>query len=66
MEVSLMKFDLKKAIHEVTYIDVNRPFIYSLHPTPEGKNLYSVPVQGANFKMITSAIARRVRHEGYI
>ena len=41
MEVSLMKFDLKKAIHEVTYIDVNRPFICCLHPTPEGQNLYS-------------------------
>ena len=35
--------------------------MYSLHPTPEEQNFYSVPVQGQNFKMITSA-----KHEGYI
>ena len=36
-------------------------FKCALHPTPEGQNLYYVPVQGQNFKMITSA-----KHEGYI
>ena len=32
----------------------NSSIFCSLHPTPEGQNFYSVPVQGQNLKMITN------------